>query len=664
MVPDTIVVLFASPKYCFVSGEFSSISRIYVKSHLLPDKKGESKRRTDEIKVEDSSKMQSSFITLKRQSALEGFRAIFLPSTFKFTKPLVYKDIDKDTLSLKTVHLDVCVRIKYSTKSLPVASFQIPLKEAVRKLRKEKFRLLPCINYSAPDNVHTTDPNDFIVVMEGLYTNRTLSNPTLRKKTAGEMSKHEEQERALSDVNLRTVRCHSVESIPTVSVSFSSEEDKGLEMEDLNEVKVHRTTGNRQNLNSATTIVDIHHEVTQLPGSTEDDVMVIKVDKSEAENYTTVDLRGLVSETAFNGEFDETDIDQSKNAVIPKILVTTPEGLNDKGESMAIEMQHLLTQKMKKESTRNRRATERKTRKKTNFNAKPGHVVDLRTKEGEVSGTEPKKWAVHSPPVIKNKLAHEKKDDAEDGMKEKLEREIAKEPDGRGESRGKVTYNFISEEEPRERRSPRVSPRTSPSRSPSSDALPCKSKSACSSLSSRGSPAPRRARKPISESKMISTESKHKPIHPANEKMEYMNEIKNKVVTTPIKIHQNSKANDIVSSSHVDVVDETSPKERPSLSRKSKYSPVRALPTDVPPSPLVVKEVCEIAVGKSSTAVHVRLKRPSSRRRVDFGITPPITKGLKTTDLVSSNSVSISKVKYDQGKLNLSLLEDDEEDKL
>ena len=125
----------------FHPAEFSNLSRIYIRGHLLPDKKGESKRKTDEIRIDDPTKMMNSLVTLKRKGTRDSFKAVFLPSTFKFSKALEYQKVTQEMVDSKTVHVAVCVRQRYSTKTIPVAIIQLPMKDAVRKLLKEKYQL-------------------------------------------------------------------------------------------------------------------------------------------------------------------------------------------------------------------------------------------------------------------------------------------------------------------------------------------------------------------------------------------------------------------------------------------------------------------------------------------------------------------------------------------
>ncbi|XP_022090372.1 uncharacterized protein LOC110979128 [Acanthaster planci] len=261
--------------------EVASITRVSIRSRLLPDKKGDTKRKTEDAKIEDLEKMKTSIVSVKRKTARESFKAIYLPCTFRFTKPLEYKNVTKEMVESKTVHIDVNVKQKYSNKSFTVANLQLPLKEAVRKLRKKRYGLHPCINYTMPDNIHSYDPNDLIIVSEGMYSNKTVSNPNLRATSKQSLKVETENERASSDINLQTVRCHSAESIPSVSLSIP--EDEQEENEALQAIAVMDDSPRSSRLshsNPEIHIVEIHEMDTILPGAAKTDLTEVKVDSS------------------------------------------------------------------------------------------------------------------------------------------------------------------------------------------------------------------------------------------------------------------------------------------------------------------------------------------------------------------------------------------------
>ncbi|XP_071494372.1 uncharacterized protein [Diadema antillarum] len=276
--------------------EFSNLSRLYIRSHLLPDKKGETKRKTDEIKIEDPTKLDSNLVTLRRKGMRDSFKAVFLPSTFKFSKGLEYQNVTQDMVRSKMVHIAVCVKQRYSTKTIPVANVQLEMKVAVRKLLKEKHPLHSCINYSMPDNIHAYDPHDIVIISEGMYSNRTTSHPTLRTKSRVSLELEETNPRASSDINLKAVRSHSVESMPSTMVDIQTGQ-RETSLDDLLEVSVH-SDSNRSD--QKVTVVDVHEiprpSQSPLPGITEDgeltDVSIVS-SSCHSPDSAVVDMDGL-----------------------------------------------------------------------------------------------------------------------------------------------------------------------------------------------------------------------------------------------------------------------------------------------------------------------------------------------------------------------------------
>ncbi|XP_071805598.1 uncharacterized protein [Asterias amurensis] len=266
--------------------EVANVTRLSIKSRLLPDKKGDSKRKTEDARLEDPAKMKTSLVSVKRKSAKESFKAIYLPCTFLFTKPLEYKNITKEIVESKTVHIDVNVKHKYTNKSFTVANLQLPLKEAVRKLRKRKYRLHPCINYSMPDNVHSYDPSDLVIVSEGMYTNKTVSNPNLRSSSEQSLKVAGEQ-RATSDINLQTVRCHSTESIPSVSLSIP--DDEQMDHDALQAITVMNDSPRSTHLSHSNPdihVVEIQEMNTLLPGTIDSGLSEVKVESLSLSRFS------------------------------------------------------------------------------------------------------------------------------------------------------------------------------------------------------------------------------------------------------------------------------------------------------------------------------------------------------------------------------------------
>ena len=243
--------------------------------------------------------MKNSLVTLRRKGMRDNFKAVFLPSTFKFSKALEYQNVGQDMVESKTVHIAVCVRQRYSTKTIPVANVQLPMKEAIRKLLKERYSLHSCINYSMPDNIHAYNPQDIVVISEGMYSNRTTSNPTLRTMSGQSLNVEDGAARASSDINLKAVRCHSVESVPSTAIEVDSG-PKETSLDDLLEVSVESDDAMTFDPGHEVTIVEVHEPpslpASPLPGLTEDgeltDVSVVSSPRQSPDS-TTIDIDGL-----------------------------------------------------------------------------------------------------------------------------------------------------------------------------------------------------------------------------------------------------------------------------------------------------------------------------------------------------------------------------------
>ena len=122
----------------------SMIHSVFVKSYLMPDRKKDFKRKTEEIRVESSdTHVQSKGSNLSVQH-------VYSPSSFKFTKALEYSSINKDMIKGSSVQLELCLTQKYSKKSFLVGLFHMKLKDAVKKMVREKYPLIPCMNHTIP----------------------------------------------------------------------------------------------------------------------------------------------------------------------------------------------------------------------------------------------------------------------------------------------------------------------------------------------------------------------------------------------------------------------------------------------------------------------------------------------------------------------------------
>lgn len=244
--------------------------------------------------------MMNSLVTLKRKGTRDSFKAVFLPSTFKFSKALEYQNVTQEMVDSKTVHVAVCVRQRYSTKTIPVAIIQLPMKDAVRKLLKEKYQLHSCINYSMPTNIHAYNPHDIVVISEGMYSNMTTSHPTLRTKSRHSLGVEENGARASSDINLQAVRSHSFESVPSATVDMDPVQ-KETALDDLLEVSIGRDDHGDVKASRKVAVVEVHElpsrpPSTPLPGIIDDgeltDVSVVSSSRQSPDS-ATIDMEGL-----------------------------------------------------------------------------------------------------------------------------------------------------------------------------------------------------------------------------------------------------------------------------------------------------------------------------------------------------------------------------------
>ncbi|XP_071945714.1 uncharacterized protein [Antedon mediterranea] len=291
--------------------EASTVNRICIRSQLLPDKKGDSKRRTEEHLLGDKMWNQT-LLTLKRKGHKESFKATFLPCTFKFSKALEYQNITKEIVENRVVHLDVCAKQKYG-RSFVIASIQITLKEAVKKLIKEKFPLHPCINICMPDNVHAYDPKDLLVCPEGMYRNLTTSNPNMRTKSKQSLLVETDTRRATSDNDLKAVRCHSTDSIPSIVVNIPEPTENISEI--LEEIRTMDTGPKTTFLSKSNPeFTTIEMQEINLPHSTGDELLHVKVlpGSHSSPNITIVDMEEEDDNFRTGGEELKTKSNNSK----------------------------------------------------------------------------------------------------------------------------------------------------------------------------------------------------------------------------------------------------------------------------------------------------------------------------------------------------------------
>lgn len=175
----------------------SMIYTIYVKSYLYPDKKKDSKRKTEEVKVEGSE----GHMHLKKRKDKPSAQHVFTPVSFKFDKALEYSGITADIIKEKQLQIDVCITQRYSHRSFMIGMLLLPLKTAIKKVVKEKYPLIPCMNHTIPasmrvysaSELHITsnaarvfysNPNVRVMIPEDIDDNseKAVSNPDLKQE--------------------------------------------------------------------------------------------------------------------------------------------------------------------------------------------------------------------------------------------------------------------------------------------------------------------------------------------------------------------------------------------------------------------------------------------------------------------------------------------------
>lgn len=160
----------------------------------MPDAKKDYKRKTEEVKVERSD-AHKKLPTEKR-----GVQHIFSPSTFKFAKKLEYDGISAGVVKEKSVQVEVCITQKYSKRSFLIGMLHMPLKEAVKKIVKEKYPLIPCVNHTIPANMRVNCASELQITNSAKIF---YSNPDFRNLYETDMS--EISEIASSDPDLKGV---------------------------------------------------------------------------------------------------------------------------------------------------------------------------------------------------------------------------------------------------------------------------------------------------------------------------------------------------------------------------------------------------------------------------------------------------------------------------
>ena len=229
-----------------VSVETSMIHSIYVKSYLFPDKRKQTKRKTEEIKLENKTDVEN-------KKSIKSGNAIFKPSSFTFSKSLDYKDISS-VMATRDVFLSVCVTQKYTHRSFTIATWSLPLKNAIKKMVKEKYTLAPCISSSIPDNMKVYNATELDIVRKKAFG----SNPSLvcRRTAIGNWAVPYEG-RSASDSDLNRVRVDKgVEKVPSIEITVPEVEDEELQ-DALEQISIMERREAAAECRSLSTTVDL-----------------------------------------------------------------------------------------------------------------------------------------------------------------------------------------------------------------------------------------------------------------------------------------------------------------------------------------------------------------------------------------------------------------------
>ena len=197
------------------------ISGIYVKSYLLPDKRKESKRKTEEVPVyKPEDKVKKSEDTSRS--------TIFKPSSYQFTKAPEYKKVTPEMVCDKMVHIEVCIVQKYTRRSFVLATWNMPMKEAVKKLVKQNYPLTPRISTELPENMKVYDGSQLTVTSNSRPYN---SYPNTRAPSTSSLQRIQAQatDRASSDTDLKSIKVDGVTKSASIEISVPNEEDEELE---------------------------------------------------------------------------------------------------------------------------------------------------------------------------------------------------------------------------------------------------------------------------------------------------------------------------------------------------------------------------------------------------------------------------------------------------
>ena len=277
------------------------ISHIYVKSYLQPDKKKSTRQKTEELPAYTSSAISRA----KTQPC-----AAMTASCFKFTRPLEYSGVTPAMVSERIVDVNVCITQKYTRRSFTIATWHMPLDEAVRKLRKEKFTLRPKIGAGIPENMKVYySPSELSV---GPSRRDYSSDPNLRRTHSSSSCSVPHACRAASDSDLNQVAVGNAmgQKMPSIEITMPPPEE---ELEDaLRQIMVmEKGERSRSESSDRSRAKDEVVEMYDLDGVGETNSIQVEVYKTNsAMREKSVGLREV---TIVDGAVARTSNDQAVN---------------------------------------------------------------------------------------------------------------------------------------------------------------------------------------------------------------------------------------------------------------------------------------------------------------------------------------------------------------
>ena len=185
-----------------------------MKSFLIPDKKKDSKRKTEEINI---TKLATGS---KQRTSEDGFA----PEAIRFNKPLEYKHVTSEMVSSsKLVLIEVAVKQKYTHRSYVIATWTEPLVIAIRMLVKRKYPLTPRIGSNIPDNMKVySATNRALRSPHNIAACSAYSSPNSR--ATSHSSLQGPTLRTNSENNLHSVKVEAVKaSSPNISIPMPAE---------------------------------------------------------------------------------------------------------------------------------------------------------------------------------------------------------------------------------------------------------------------------------------------------------------------------------------------------------------------------------------------------------------------------------------------------------